>query len=43
MVPLSSYKVPNDLFIALLKAPKLEEEMTMAMGSTHPLPVKCQP
>ena len=39
MVSSFPYKVPNDLFWSLFKAPKVEEEMLKAVGSIHPLPV----
>ncbi len=35
---LSPYKVPNDLYSALFKAPKVEEEMVKAAGNVRPLP-----
>ncbi len=31
--------MPNDLFTALFKAPKVDKEVTKAAGSTRPLPV----
>ncbi len=34
----STYKVPNDLYSALFKAPKVEEEMVKAAGNVRPLP-----
>ncbi len=37
------YKVPNDLFQAFVKAPKVEEEMTKAVGATHPFPMSVNP
>ena len=38
-VSLSPYNLPNDLFMPLFKASKVEEEMVKAAGSTCPLPI----
>ncbi len=35
----SPYKVPSDLYSALFKAPKVEEEMVKAAGNVRPLPI----
>ncbi len=39
IVPLSSYKVLNDLFMAIFKAPKVEEEMVKVLDCTCHLPI----
>ncbi len=36
---LSPYKMSNDLYMALFRAPKAEEEMIIAVGSTFPLSI----
>ncbi len=38
-ISLSTYKAPNDLFLALFKAHKVEEEMAKVVGFTRPLPI----
>ncbi len=39
MVPLSLYRVPMDLYSALFKTPKVEEDMTKQVVNIHPLAI----